>query len=396
MKKRVMIVGASAWQVPMIKKAKELGYEVGVLDYNPNAVGRKYADRFFEASTIDAEGVCKATKEFGASGITTVATDMPMRAIAYTCEQLGLKGISEETALNATDKARMIKKFEENGVPHPWYYVLFSASDVAEIKEKLTYPCICKPIDNSASRGVIVINNEKELESGLNYSSANGRSGSIIVEELLVGSEISVETFVVSGEVFILQITDKITTGAPHFVEMGHNQPSKFVQNQYTSIYNATKKAVLAVGIMNGPAHVEMMVTENGPVLIELGARLGGDFITTDLVPLSTGIDMLSATIQLACGDNVDIKPKFNKASAIRYMKTDLGIIKSVTGLKEAENVDGVIRASMLKNNGDAADEICDSIDRVGYVIAQGDTIIDAVESCTKALNIVHVNVDTF
>lgn len=394
MKKRVMIVGASAWQVPMLQKAKELGYEVGALDYNPLAVGRAYADEFFEVSTIDAEGVCKATKEFGAVGITTVATDMPMRAIAYTCDQLGLTGISEETALNATDKARMIKCFEENNVPHPWYYVVSNIEEVETLKEKLTYPCICKPTDNSASRGVVIINNEKELKEGLSYSSTNGRSGTVIVEELLVGHEISVETFVVSGEVHILQITDKITTGSPHFVEMGHNQPSRFIPDKYDAISDTTKKAVLSVGIQNGPAHVEMMVTENGPKLIELGARLGGDFITTDLVPLSTGIDMLGATIQLACGDAVDIEPKFHKASAIRYMKTDLGVIKSVTGLQDAESLDGLVRASMLKNIGDEAEEICDSIDRVGYVIAQGDNVLTAVHACEEALKVIHVEIE--
>ena len=122
--KKVLIVGASAWQVPMIQKAKELGYQVGVVDYNPEAVGIPYADAYFNASTIDPEGVCAAAKEFGADGITTVATDMPMRAIAYTCQQLGFVGITPEVAVKATDKAEMIRAFRQRGVPHPWYYVL--------------------------------------------------------------------------------------------------------------------------------------------------------------------------------------------------------------------------------------------------------------------------------
>lgn len=164
--KKVMIVGASAWQVPMIQKAKELGYKVGVVDFNPDAVGVKYADWFYNVSTIDASGVCKATEKFGASGITTVATDMPMRAIAYTCDKLGLIGISEETALNATDKARMIKKFEEFGVPHPRYLVVKN-KNFEFIKDNIIYPCICKPVDNSASRGVVIANDNSELCSGI-------------------------------------------------------------------------------------------------------------------------------------------------------------------------------------------------------------------------------------
>ena len=388
--KRVMIVGASAWQVPMIQKAKELGYIVGVVDYNPNAVGIKFADEYYNTSTIDPEGVCEAARQFGANGITTVATDMPMRAIAYTCEKLGLIGIDTKTAIRATDKYEMIRAFEEHDVPHPWYYIIQNG-ELDCIKDKITYPCICKPTDNSASRGVIRVNSEQELEEAVNYSSENGRSGNVIVERLLVGNEISVEAFAVCGQVHVLAITDKLTTGAPYFVEMGHSQPSKFVGEVRNQIVSAAASAMKAVGIQNGPAHVEMMVTEEGPVLIELGARLGGDFITTDLVPLSTGIDMLGATIHIACGEPVDITPKFQKASAIRYMRTEIGILKRVLGLDEANEIEGIHRVSLLKQMGDKAVEIHNSLDRVGYAIAQADNVPAAVRICESALEKVSI-----
>ncbi len=383
--KKVMIVGASVLQLPMILKAKELGYEVGVIDYNPEAIGVKYADKFYEVSTIDKEGVYKATKDFGADGITTVATDMPMRAIAYTCEKLKLKGISEETALNATDKARMIQKFGEQKVPHPWFYVV-KGKDVKNIEDKLEFPCICKPIDNSGSRGVAVINKKEELEDAISYASENGRSGDVLIEELLVGDEVSVETFVVDEEVFVLQVTDKLTTGAPHFVEMGHSQPSKFLPDKEKEIYEATKAAVLSVGIKNGPAHVEMMITKDGPRLIELGARLGGDFITTDLVPLSTGIDVLGETIKLACKEKVDVSPKFRKASAIRYIKTEEGTIKAIEGIEKAKKIEGVKTVNMFKGVGEIAKDIENSVERAGCVIAQADTAKEAVDICESAI----------
>lgn len=392
-RKKIMVVGASAWQVPMIQKAKELGYIVGVVDYNPEAVGIQFADKYYNASTIDPEGVCEAARQFGANGITTVATDMPMRAIAYTCEKLGLIGIDTETAIRATDKYEMIRAFEKHAVPHPWYFVIQNG-EINSVKDKITYPCVCKPTDNSASRGVIRVNSAQELEEAVNYSSENGRSGNVIVERLLIGNEISVEAFAVNGQVHVLAITDKLTTGAPYFVEMGHSQPSKFVGEVRNQIVSAAASAMKAVGIENGPAHVEMMVTEDGPVLIELGARLGGDFITTDLVPLSTGIDMLGATIHIACGEPVDIEPKFDKASAIRYMKTELGTIKQVTGLDEANMVPGVHRVAMLKPIGEEAVEIHNSLDRVGYAIAQGDSVTEAVQLCEEALHCVSVTVN--
>ena len=391
--KKVLIVGASAWQVPMIKRAKELGYRVAVVDYNPDAVGIKFADEYFNASTIDPEGVCKAAQEFGADGITTVATDMPMRAIAYTCEKLGLIGIDTATAIRATDKAEMIRAFEQHGVPHPWYYIVKNC-DFDEVKSKISYPCICKPTDNSASRGVVKVNSEKQLEMAIAYSSENGRSGDVIVEELLIGDEISVECFAIDGEISVLAITDKLTTGAPYFVEMGHNQPSKFTREVREQIVNAATSAIQAVGIKNGPAHVEMMVKKEGVALIELGARLGGDFITTDLVPLSTGIDMLGATILVACGEPVDLTPKFSKASAIRYMKTKLGTMKAVKELDVANAIPGVHRVEMLKSIGEEAVEIHNSLDRVGYAIAQGDTVDEAVSLCEKALDCADIEIE--
>ena len=390
--KRVMIVGASAWQIPAIQKAKELGYYVAVVDYNPNAVGIPYADEYYNASTIDPEGVCAAARAFRADGITTVATDMPMRAIAYTCEQLGLTGITSEVALKATDKAEMIRAFEEGDVPHPWYYVA-KQEDIPTLREKLTYPCICKPIDNSASRGVVVIEDEAQLEQAISYSAENGRSGTVIIEELLRGEEISVEAFAVKGQVHVLQITDKLTTGAPHFVETGHNQPSKFIGADKEAICKAAEAAMKAVGIENGPAHIEMMITQRGPVLIELGARLGGDFITTDLVPLSTGIDMLGATIRLACGEDVDLKPKFCKGSAIRYFWGGTGIFTAAEGLEKAEAIPGITRVELLKAYGEPVGEITNSLDRVGYLIAQGDSAQDAAAICEQVRRIIKIRI---
>ena len=121
--KRLFIIGASILQLPAIKRARELGHYVGVADYNPDAVGIPFADEYFNVSTIDEEGICAAAKKFGADEIMTIATDMPMRSVAYTCEKLGLVGVSYETAVKSTDKGEMIKAFEAAGVEHPWYFI---------------------------------------------------------------------------------------------------------------------------------------------------------------------------------------------------------------------------------------------------------------------------------
>lgn len=380
-------------QLPAIKKAKEMGFYVGVVDYNPNAIGIPFADEFFCVSTIDIEGVVKTAEDFRPDGIMTLATDMPMRSIAAACERLGLPGISFDTAVKSTDKGEMIKCFEENGVEHPWYFILSSPESLDDVKERITFPCITKPTDNSGSRGVMLIHNKEELTEAVTYSSSNGRSGGVIVEEFLQGKEVSVEVITVDEIPHILNVTDKLTTGAPHFVEMGHTQPSRIDEDNLCKIRDLACRAVKAVGIKNGPAHVEIMLTANGPKMIELGARMGGDCITTHLVPLSTGIDMIDATIRIACGEKPDIDKKYCKGSAIRYFNVPNGVIQSIDGCDEARSIDGIIEISFTKEIGETVGNIGSSVDRVGFVIAQGETADSAVAACEKAINAIFIRV---
>lgn len=389
--KKLLIIGASILQLPAIKKAKEMGFYVGVADYDPEAIGIQYADEYFNVSTIDIDGICRVAEEFRPIGIFTLATDMPMRSIAAACEKMKLPGISIQTAIKATDKGEMIKSFYENGVPCPWYYVVNDQDGLEEIINKISFPCISKPTDNSGSKGVILIHSKEELLEAFKYSSSMGRNGSVIIEEYMTGSEVSVEIIVLNGNVHVLQVTDKLTTGAPHFVEMGHSQPSALSKEQLNDVKDVATRAVKAVGIDNSPAHVEIMVTEKGAKMIELGARMGGDCITTHLVPLSTGIDMIKASIQLSCGEQPDIIPKFSKGSAIRFIDAPKGTITEISGVEQAKYIEGVFQVSITKSAGDTVGDIKGSNDRIGFVISQADTCKVAKEQCLKAIDIIEI-----
>lgn len=386
----MLIIGASVLQVPAIRKAKEMGLYVAVADYNPNAVGIPLADEYYNVSTIDEEGVYRAAKEFKADGIMTLATDMPMRSIAYACERLGLVGIKYDTAVKATDKGEMIKTFAEKGVEHPWFYIYTPGE---KLPDGISFPCITKPTDNSGSRGVMLVHNESELQKALDYSSSNGRRGSVMIEEYMRGPEVSVEIIVSDGVAHVLQITDKLTTGAPHFVEMGHSQPSALPEKIKEQISDLAMRAALAVGIENGPAHVEIIATKSGPKVVELGARMGGDCITTHLVPLSTGIDMVRATIEISLGIKPNINRKFDKASAIRYFKASHGVICEISGVEEAAKLEGVQEITFVKQVGDTVGDIGSSTDRIGFVIAQADTVETAVKICERVMGIVQINI---
>ncbi len=394
--KRVLIIGASILQLPAIKRAKELGYYVAVADYNVEAIGIPHADKYFNVSTVDIDGIVRIAHNFKPDGIITLATDMPMRAVAKACEECGLLGISYDTAVKATDKGEMIKAFETHGVEHPWYHILENRDSLNSIVTKIICPCIIKPTDNAGSRGVVLCHGIDELQSKYEYARRESNSGAVIIEEFLQGPEVSVEVMVIDGEPHIIQITDKLTSGAPHFIEMGHSQPSRQNATNQDLIKKLACRACKAVGIETGPAHVEMILTENGPKMVELGARMGGDCIASHLVPLSTGIDMVGLAIKQACGEkiDIDIKSKCNKGSAIRYFKSKPGLIKSIEGVEKAQAITGVREVVIVHQLGKKVGEIRNSSERIGFVIAQAETAVEAINVCMEAIQTVHFTIE--
>ena len=392
--KKLMIVGASVLQLPAILKAKEMGLHVAVVDFNPQAIGIPYADKYYNASTMDEDAVLAAAEDYQPDGIMTLATDMPMRGVAKTSDKLHLHSINYETAVKATDKYDMIKAFKEHDVPSPWFFVVDTLEELKAYESDVTFPCIIKPTDNAGSHGVAKVYSFQELLNNYEYAHSCSRHGKVIIEEYLDGPEVSVEVMVVNDVVNILQITDKITTEAPHFVEMGHTQPSRLPVATQEAIRNVTVAACKAIGIDKGPAHVEMKVTKRGPVMIELGARMGGDNITTHLVPLSTGIDMVGSTIKVALGEDPDIEPTLHCGSAIRYFEVPFGTIKAIENVEEAKKVPGVKQITFTKEVGEESTPIHCSNDRIGFVITQGATAEDAVKACEEAMKVIKVNIE--
>lgn len=390
MKKKIMILGASILQLPAIRQAKKMGIEVVAVDMNPNAIGFQEADKSLVISTIDIPAVLKAAKEEKINGIMTLASDMPMRTVAVVAKEMGLVGVDENTALRATNKAVMRQCLLENNVPIPTFYKVSNEQEYKQAVKQFKTKFIVKPADNSGSRGIFLIenlDNEKIIEEAYQYSKQFSRNGDIVVEEYMEGEEVSVETLSVDGVCHVIQITDKLTTGAPHFVEMGHSQPTRHSLEMVQRIREVATMAVNAIGIKNGPSHTEIMVTKDGPKIVELGARLGGDCITTHLVPLSTGVNMVENCILIALGENPDLTVKFEKGSAIRYIPSYEGVLKEVANVEEARNVIGVQEISFVKEIGDTLTNIESSTSRIGFVVAQADTVERAVNACYKALD---------
>lgn len=390
MNKKLMILGASILQLPAIEKAKEMGLDVVVVDMNPDAVGFNVPGIEKEIiSTIDIQAVISAAKSHKIDGIMTLATDMPMRTVAAVAKEMNLIGIDEETALKATNKAEMRKALQVSNVPIPKFYVVSNKEEYKEVVKQFNVPFIVKPADSSGSRGIFEvkdIHNEDLIIEAYEYCHPYSRVGDVVVEEYMDGPEVSVETLTVNGECHVIQITDKLTTGAPHYVEMGHSQPTMLSNEIAEQISKVAKAANKAIGIKNGPSHTEIIVTKEGPKIVELGARLGGDNITTHLVPLSTGVNMVECCIKIALGEIPDIKKKWNKGSAIRYFEQHAGVIDSIEGVDKAEEIDGVQQISIVHGVGEEVTEINSSGERMGFVIAQDVDVDAAIKDCLAAL----------
>lgn len=397
MSKKIMILGAGILQLPAIQKAKQMGLRVVAVDMDPNAVG--FAESEIETeviSTIDIPAVVEAAKRHGVDGVMTLASDMPMRTVAAVSKELGLVGVTEDTALKATNKAAMREALRDGGVPIPKFFKVSDKAAYEAAVAQFTSAFIVKSADNSGSRGIVLVenvNDTKAVAEAYEYSHEYSRNGDVVVEEYMRGPEVSVETLTVDGECHIIQITDKLTTGAPHFVEMGHSQPTQLCSKTVERIKWITQAANKAVGITNGPSHTEIIVTEEGPKIVELGARLGGDCITTHLVPLSTGVDMVECCIRIALGEKPDIVPKWQKGSAIRYFEQHSGVVERIAGVQEAAAIEGVQQIRIVHGEGETVTEITNSGARMGFVIAQADTAANAVAVCEKALNVITIKI---
>lgn len=388
--KKFLILGGSEFQIPLIKKAKELGYYVGVIDINDNSPAFKYADKKYKASLKDKETVLEFAKEFEPDGITVGMVDIAVPTCAYVATQLNLPGIDEQTAKKVTDKYEMIKAFDKCKVPHPWYKYV-SKSDVIYHKEiKVSFPAIVKPVDMAGSRGIFLVNDEKELYQSIEKSSKASDRGDIIVEEYMDGPEVSVELVVKNGKPYVIQITDKTTSGAPHFAEIGHLQPSQLPASTLEKVKEVACRAAISLDLQNSLGHAEIKITSNGPKMVEIGARAGGDGIGEQLVELSTGVSFPEMAIQIAMGEEIVIPDKIeNKASCIRFILSRKGILQSVNGVEQANMIENISEIKIFGVIGQVYQDMIDNSGRIGYVIASGASAKEAKKSCDKAIDLI-------
>lgn len=366
-KQNILIFGGGALQISIIEKCKASNLFAVVIDPNPNAEGGKIADAFETVEGDAFEKTCSVVEKYSIEAIITVATDKPLVMMAQIAERYELPFFSEETAVVATDKFLMKKVFREENIP------CAKGSLIREIDDSFKYPLILKPRDNSGSRGIIFCETKADAEKGLAEAFGFSKKESILVEEFIGGKEYSIEALHFGGQTHVLQITEKIVTPHPYNVELGHIQPAELDFETKNKIENLVAKSADALNFQNCASHAEMKINDDGIFIIETSPRLGGDFITSKLVPLSTGIDMETALIKIALGQKPNLNADRERASAVFYFNLKKEIISDTTVFNGIENRFGVEDFAFDLKEGMRVPQIKNSLDRYGHIILSAD-----------------------
>lgn len=394
--KKLMVLAAGLLQIPVIKKAKEKGYYVIAVDDDTNAPGMALADKaIVPGGLMNEEKMVAIAKEEQISGVIHPCSEVAMNVMGRINDEMGLNGVSKETAIRATNKHLMREAFERYGSPSP-KSKCFSNMEVAWGSYCTEFPdnAILKPSRNSGSRGIAKISrgiDEAEFAKLFERAKEESRDKSVMLEQFVEGPEFSVEVIVWNKKVNVLQVTDKKTTEAPYFVELGHNQPSLFPEHIVEAVKRAAIMGVRALEVNNCACHAEVKVQEGQAYIMEIGARLGGDFISTELTHLSTGIDMVAAAIDVALGIEPNLEPIAEpKGVAIRYFIPAPGIVKAIEK-EELLNRPDVYDAEIYVKHGDIVKEVKSSLDRSGHVIVTAPTAKEAIQIAEELVTSVKI-----
>ncbi len=368
MRDNVAIIGANDSILPLILKAKQKGYETHVFAWKTGAKGEAEADCFYPISISEKDKILNECRRIGICAVASITSDFAVPTVNYVARNLGLVGNSERCDLVARDKYQMRKAFKEAGLYTPRFELVdqrFNTNSINEFK----FPLIVKPTDRWSSKGVTRVDRPEDLAGAIANASNESYSKKAIVEEFMDGPEYSAECICYAGEYWILAYTKKLTTGYPNYIETGHIQPSDLSKDVRAKAESTIKRALVALDIVNGAAHAEFRVLNDGNIgIIEIGARMGGDCIGTDLTPISTGMDYVGMVLDIACGKHPDFtvltKPSPVKIS---YIINE----NDYNEYQKHKTAGDILRDGEL--NLDFTNEVVDSSTRHGFYIVKGD-----------------------
>lgn len=383
-KKSILIFGVGELQKSIIDRAHKKGLFVVGVDPCADAFCKDEVDAFEIVGGQDFEGTIDVAKKYAVSAIVTAATDKPLVMMARVAKDLNLPFYSVETATWSTDKYQMKQRFIAGEVPCAKGRLVKSAQETADF----VFPVIVKPRDNSGSRGVKLCRTQAELQSCIDEALEYSHLDSVLVEEFIEGQEYSIESLHYDGKTEVIQFTEKKTTEFPYNVELGHKQPANLTESQREAIRNVISKIAKALNFENCPSHTELKVNERGIFVIETSPRLGGDYITSTLVPLSTGINIEDQLLNIALGETVDTNTgRVEKASGVCFFSLPEGEVLAIDEkVNEASSWNGIVDFNLKLKVGDKVNKITSSLNRYGQFVVDAenrnevDSLIESYE----------------
>ncbi|RAK04198.1 phosphoribosylaminoimidazole carboxylase (NCAIR synthetase) [Halanaerobium saccharolyticum] len=374
---RLLILGGGSGQLSLIKKAKELGHQVVVSDYYPDAPGKKIADFSSDSSTFDLEANLKTAEKYEVDGILTAGTDQPVYTAAQVAEKLNLNQyLSVGTAEAVTNKRVMKSKFSTAGIPTVKYKILapdFLEQDLKDFKR----PLVVKPLDSQGQRGVFKLNSIAQIREKFNKVLSFSRQDQILVEEYYKSNEITISGWVFDNRAKILTVTDRLRFEEDIHIGIcsSHLFPSQYLKKYKCQIEKLAQKIVNEFGIVNGPIYFQFLIGEEGIKVNEIACRIGGAY-EGDFMPELTGVDILKMMVELAAGQEIgktaltdySLQGNSNHLSSQLFFAGP-GKIRRITEINKILKFPGVLKAGLNYELGNIIPEIENATARAGYFI---------------------------
>jgi biotin carboxylase len=398
----VLFVGGGRHQKRAIRRARELGLRVVAVDRNSDAPGLADADVAEVLDFQDVPAVVELGRQERVDGVLTVSADRAVPIVAAVAEQLGLPGIGSSTAHLMTHKVAMRRRFGEAGVTQPRFA---AARDVREGRAALDHvglPAVLKPADSGGQRGVFRLESWDDLYAHLHAALAESPTGEAIVEQFVEGLELNGLAVARGGDVTLLTLSDRLRPPGIGFgVGWIHVYPSTLFGDALEQAEEVAVESVHALGLRDGIAFPQLIVGADGVRIVECAARIPGGQMA-DLAWHAVGVDLVEIALRQALGLDVPnelVEPRFSRPLAIRFLTSSpgplpAGRVVSVGPLDKVLAFPGVVQADVFLQEGETIRPVRLDGDRRGYVIAVGETNVEALERAEAAATLVSVEVE--
>lgn len=373
--KRLLVLGGGLWQREYVRRARQLGAEVWLTDWSPEAVARADADHFAPIDLRDLGGTLAFARQARVDAVLTPA-DVGVPAAAYVAEALGLPGSSPEVAHRATNKFAMRQQARACGLACPWFARVQSVDDARASASARTLPVIVKPVDSCSSRGVEVVRRLEDLDEAVARALTASMTGAALVEEFVVGREGSIEAFVQDGVVTVLGVCDKSKSPLPDRYDLELRYPGDYPAATHDRLEAFARALAAGFGIRDAILHIEFLLA--GPasdiMLIEFALRGCGSKVVTHLLPAITGVDVVHAIIRQALGLRTAVERRRAEHGVLHFLMFPKGRISAFQGLDSARAIPGVIDLTIERTVGDEVSDVRDGRSRPGHLLAHGST----------------------